>query len=73
MGVYNEPKTFQELSAWHANRMPFKYERLGQAFSNDFSLTSETLYYEENPQVAWELLLKILAYKNENFWSLYND
>lgn len=68
MGVYNEPKTFSELSEWHANRMPFKYERLGQAYSNDFSLTDERLYYEEGPQIAWELLTCMLSDKNEDFW-----
>ena len=67
MGVYNEPKTFAELSAWHANRLPFKTERLGQAYCNDFSCTSEQIYYEKCPTRAWELIIEKL--ESETFWS----
>jgi hypothetical protein len=66
MGVYNEPKTFMELSAWHANRMPFKTERLGQAYCNDFSRTEAELYYEECPLHAWQMIITLID--NDKFW-----
>lgn len=74
MGVYNEPKTYAELSAWHEKRMPFKNERLGQAYCNDFSRTEEDLYYEECHQRAWELIIALLCEKHDpEFWECLID
>lgn len=61
MGEYKGPKNYFELSMWHANRMPFETERVGQAFFNDFDFQTEKSYYCEDPYRAWCMIVDALT------------
>lgn len=67
MTDYQGPKNFLELSRWHANRMPFKTERLGQAFFNDFGFQTENSYYCEDAYDAWAMIVDSLCLKYPGF------
>lgn len=68
MKDYKGPKTFMELSAWHANRLPFKNERLGQAFYNDFEYQVMNSYHEVSPDSAFNQLVIGLQEIYPDFW-----
>lgn len=67
---YSGPKNFFELSSWHANRLPFKTERLGQAFFNDFGFQTEKSYYCEDPYDAWSMILDALILNYPDFMEI---
>ena len=61
MKDYKGPKNYFEMSTWHVNRMPFKTERIGQAFFNDFGFQTQKSYYCEDPSLAWEMIVNALT------------
>lgn len=67
---YAGPKNFFELSSWHTNRLPFKTERLGQAFFNDFGFQTEKSYYCEDPYDAWSMILDALILQYPDFMEM---
>ncbi len=69
MKDYKGPKTYMEFSAWHANRLPFKGVRLGQAFYNDFGYQHEDSYYSTCSCEAFNSLTDGLSKEFPNFWS----
>lgn len=70
---YAGPNNYIELSDWHAKRIPFKTERVGQAFFNDFGFQTENSYYCEDPFAAWTMIVDALEDKFEDFYEGINE
>lgn len=68
MSDYTGPKNYFDLSMWHAKRLPFKAERIGQAFFNDFGFQTEKSYYCEDPYDAWSMIVSALEEKFPDFY-----
>lgn len=61
MEDYKGPRNYLEFSMWHAKRMPFKTERIGQAFFNDFGFQTADSYYCEDPYDAFSMIVGALT------------
>lgn len=69
MNEYTGPKTYFELSLWHAFRMPFVSERVGQAFFNDFKREWGNSYNVVDGYDAFSLITDGLSAEYPYFWS----
>lgn len=68
MKSYKGPKTYTELSCWHAKRSPLKGERTGQAFFNDFDYQYKNSYDSDDLYEAFSLICDGLSEEFPNFW-----
>jgi len=69
MSEYKGPKTYLELSLWHANRIRVGDVRVGQAFFNDFGREWGNSYNTLDGYDAFSLITDGLESEYPNFWS----
>lgn len=70
MENYKGPKNYFEFSMWHAKRLPFKGERVGQAFFNDFGVEFGNSYNTVDAYEAFSLITEGLSQVFEDFWNI---